>query len=169
MRLTRRFLALALLLITAAGLGAAYVMEYGFGLEPCELCLYQRYPYMAAVAVLAIGLFSGLLGPALAAAFLLYLADAGIALYHTGVEAGIFALPAGCAATGPAESLADLKAQLLATAPRCDRPAAIFLGLSIAGWNALFALGLAALALVSLWRPGERAGGTAARAPSART
>ncbi len=165
MALSRSFLALLLLLITAAGLGAAYVMEYGFGLEPCELCLYQRYPYMAAVAVLGLGLFSGLPGPALALALLLYLLDAGIALFHTGVEAGIFALPAGCAASGPAGSLAELKAQLLATAPRCDRPAAIFLGLSIAAWNALFALGLAALAAFALWRTAEEPAG----ASSART
>ena len=171
MRPTSRNLAFVLLLVTAAGLGAAYVMQYGFGLEPCELCLYQRYPYMAAVAVLAIGLALGRPRPALALALLLYLTDAGIALFHTGVEAGIFALPEGCAAAGgPAGDLAELKARLLATEPpRCDRPAAVFLGLSIAAWNALLALGLAALAGVALRFAADRDGGAAVRARSAGT
>ncbi len=171
MRPTRRALALVLLLVTAAGLGAAYVMQYGFGLEPCELCLYQRYPYMAAVAVLAVGLGTGRLQLALALALLLYLTDAGIALFHTGVEAGIFALPEGCAAAGgPAGDLAELKARLLAAEPpRCDRPAAVFLGLSIAAWNALLALGLAALAAFALWSGSDRGAEAAPRARSART
>ncbi len=164
MSLSQRSLALLLLLLTGAGLAGAYVMQYGFGLEPCQLCLYQRYPYMAAVLVLGIGLASGMLRAALAAALLLYLLDAGIALFHTGVEAGIFSLPEGCAAAGPAASLAELKAQLLATVPRCDRPAAIILGLSIAAWNAVFALALAVLAGFALWRGKGETGTAPARA-----
>ncbi len=164
MQLSQRSLALFLLLVTVAGLGGAYVMQYGFELEPCQLCLYQRYPYMAALPVLGIGLASGRLRAALVAALLLYLLDAGIALFHTGVEAGIFSLPEGCAASGPAGSLDELRAQLLATVPRCDRPAAIIFGLSIAAWNAVFALGLAALAGFALWRGKDETGAAAARA-----
>ncbi len=148
---SQRSVALLLLVLTAAGLAAAYVLQYGFGLEPCPLCLYQRYPYFAAIAVLVIGLVVARPAPALALALLLYALDAGIALYHTGVEAGLFSLPSSCGAEAAADSLDALRAQVLATPiPRCDQPAALFLGLSIAAWNALFALFLAALSLFGL-------------------
>ena len=36
-------------LVPAALLGGAYVAQYGFGLFPCEMCWWQRYPHFAAL------------------------------------------------------------------------------------------------------------------------
>lgn len=137
--------------LTAAGLAAAWAIE-AMGYAPCPLCLYQRYPYYLAVPVLAGGALAGLPAAGLALAAALYLIDAGIAAYHSGVELGVLALPEGCAAPGRAASLEELKAQVLGTVPRCDRPELFMLGLSLANWNTLFALTLAALALSGLRR-----------------
>jgi disulfide bond formation protein DsbB len=137
--------------VTAVGLAAAWTIE-AMGYEPCPLCLYQRYPYYLAIPVLAIAALAGRPRFGLAVAGALFLVDAGIAAYHSGVELGIFSLPEGCAAQGGAASLEELKAQVLGTVPRCDRPELFLLGLSLANWNTLLALALAALALAGLRR-----------------
>ena len=36
---------------SGALLGGAYYFQYGVGLSPCELCYWQRWPHMVAIAV----------------------------------------------------------------------------------------------------------------------
>jgi len=130
-------------------LGGALISQYGFNLHPCHLCILQRYPYAAILALAALG---WLLRPS-ASAFkivlivtaLLYVADSGIAAYHTGVEQGIIPGPESCTVQpGGGSSLDDIRAQILdAPLVACDVPAFLFLGLSMAAWNVLYALGCA--------------------------
>lgn len=146
--------ALPLLALAAAVVvGAALVSQHGFGLQPCVLCLYQRWPYYIIVplALIAWPLTAnrpGLRRGALVLIGLIFLAGAGVALFHVGVEARWWEGTAECGGNLPsADSLDALRAQLLATKPvRCDEPALVVLGLSMAGWNMLVGL---ALALVS--------------------
>ena len=139
--------------LTIAAIAAAWLIE-GLGYKPCPLCLYQRYPYYLAIAVLLLAAVFGRPRLGLALACALFLIDAGLALYHSGIELGMVALPASCTVISRAQSLAELRAQLLSAVPSCDQPALRILGLSLANWNALFALGLAVLAALGL--RGER-------------
>src|SRR5689334_10219015 len=82
-------IARAVVFVSISALAAAYIAQYGFGLKPCILCLYQRTPYAVAIAL---GLLA-LLIPRLAHALLIlaaltFLAGAGIAGFHAGVEYG---------------------------------------------------------------------------------
>ena len=139
------FLGLAVVAI----LGSAYISQYGFGLHPCHLCLLQRYPYMLAIALCAVGIWlnkNNKLTPLLLGVLALtFLVETGIASYHAGVEWGLVPGPAGCTIDmtkkpqTPAEVLAAIKGAPLVS---CSQPAFVFLGLSMAGWNALLALGL---------------------------
>ena len=151
---------LVVALASAVTLGAALISQYGFGLQPCVLCIWQRYPYGVAIALGALAFF--LAGNTTAAralialAGLVFLADAAIAAFHVGVEQKWWAGTAECGgnlATGL--SAEDLKAQLQA-APivRCDEVAWSLFGISMAGYNFLLALagGLAAL----VWAAGQR-------------
>jgi disulfide bond formation protein DsbB len=132
---------------SAALLAAALVSQYGFGLWPCPLCLWQRWPHGAAILIgLAALAVPGRLLPVLGA--LAALATAGIGLVHVGVEQGWWAGPAACLAglgiggLSP-EALIDPTIAVPA-APRCDEIAFRFAGLSMAGWNVLLSAGLAA-------------------------
>jgi disulfide bond formation protein DsbB len=155
------------LLLGAASLGAlgfAFLAQYGFGLEPCVLCLYQRWPFAAALvlAALALALIRGgrSPAPALALAGLALAGNAGLALYHVGVEQHWWQGTVACtaAATG-AMTLEAMKAAILA-APvvRCDEVAWRFLGLSMAGWNVPLSAGLGLFALAAAWATRGRAG-----------
>ena len=146
------------LLIAAvlAVLAAVWIFEW-LGYAPCELCLIQRRPYYVALPFLILAV------PAMAAAWpdcaargalaiagLCFAATALLGAYHAGVEWGWFAAPATCGAgiTGSAGDAGSLLADLAAsTPPKCDEAAGRFLGLSFAGWNVVFAVPLAWIAL----------------------
>lgn len=157
----------ALALIVGAGaatiLGALY-FEHGLGLRPCKLCLQQRWPYYVGLPVAALGLAAAALGArmtaraALAIVALLFLAGAGLGAYHSGVEWGLWAGPSDCGgAAAPMGGVGDLLRQLeTARVVSCTEAAWRFLGLSMAGWNALISLGLAGLAGAALAGAGRR-------------
>jgi disulfide bond formation protein DsbB len=151
------------LILTAAGgslllLLGAFAFQYLGGLAPCKMCLWQRWPHAAAVlagvlALLVPGRLLPLIGSAAAAT------TAGIGLYHTGVERGWWEGPTTCT-SGPIAGMSpeDLLNQILA-APlvRCDEVAWSMLGLSMASWNAVLSLGLAAIWLWAAATPARRA------------
>lgn len=124
---------------------AALALQYLGGLAPCPLCVWQRWPY---ALVIALGVVGWRWRPRamLGIAALTLLAGAGIGVYHVGIEQGWWALPAGCAAGQSAESVEDLRRLLAEAPPACDQVAFTFLGLSLAGWNVVAALALAAYA-----------------------
>lgn len=145
-----------LILLAAGGSLAMLLAAWGFqylgGLAPCAMCLWQRWPHAAAVAIGAAGMGTRAAIVPLAGA-LAALTTAAIGLYHTGVERSWWEGPTSCTSGSVAGlSPGELLDQILA-APlvRCDEVAWQLLGLSMASWNALVSLGLAALWLMA-WR-----------------
>lgn len=134
----------------------AWFFEYVLGYAPCPLCLQQRVPYYIAIP-LAVIIAAGALGrwphkllaAGLAAIALLMLYNAGLGIYHSGVEWKWWAGPQACAAgVGNLGSGGDLLERVQsARIVRCDEAAWRFLGLSLAGWNVLISLALAATAV----------------------
>ena len=47
------------LLASCAVLGAALASQYVGGLQPCELCLMQRWPWTAAIVISFVALWAG--------------------------------------------------------------------------------------------------------------
>lgn len=133
-------------------LGGALISQVGFGLKPCHLCLYQRIPYTILIAFLTPLLFYKNIPlirarVIMALVGIILLSGSAIAAYHTGVEYKWWQGPTDCAGGDTPDSMDDLRQQIMdAPAVRCDEPAFIFLGLSMAGWNALYSLGLSVLA-----------------------
>lgn len=146
---------LLLALASAVILLAALALQYLGGLAPCPLCIWQRWPY---VAVIAVGLLGWRWRPRamLGVATLVLLGGAGIAAYHVGVEQGWWALPAGCLAGSTAESVEELKRLLAEAPPACDQVGFTFLGLTLAGWNLVASLLLAAFTLAAALGCGRR-------------
>lgn len=114
---------------------SALVLQFVFGFEPCNLCLWERWPYLVAAAAALGALIVDTPRAALAAMAVILLAGTVLAAYHVGVEQGVFALPEGCASQGQAQSIDELRQMLANAPPRCDQVSAQFLGLSLAAWN----------------------------------
>ena len=114
------------LILAVAVAGTALLSQYWGGLRPCELCLYERWPYYAAIALTLLAVIAGrscFSRAALLLTALIFVASAALAFYHVGVEQHWFAGPSAC--TGDVfkggGSIEDLRKRLLATPPvRCD-------------------------------------------------
>jgi disulfide bond formation protein DsbB len=142
------------LLVPATALAVAFGSQYLGGLVPCEMCWWQRYAHMAALALALIALVAG--GRPLVWLAALAIAVSGaIGFYHAGVELHYFKGLTQCTSTVSAGTAEDfLKAILAAPMVRCDEIQWSFLGISMAGWNAILSLGSALLILwLSLRRP----------------
>jgi disulfide bond formation protein DsbB len=147
--------ALAVALVAAATILGAWLFEYGLGLAPCPLCLQQRIPYYIAIPlalVLAVaaqrGAPRGLVMGGLGVIALAMLINAGLGVYHAGIEWKWWAGPQDC--SGPLAPLGSrsLLDQLQSiNIVRCDEAPWRFLGLSLAGYNVAISGLLAAAAL----------------------
>lgn len=136
------------LLLPAGLLGGALFSQYVGGLYPCEMCYWQRWPHAAAI-LLALGAFltpNRARLPVLLAALAIAISGA-IGVFHAGVELGWWEGITHCTATG-ATSLQDI---LNVPLVRCDQVQWSFLGISMAGWNAMVSL-TGAAAIVALAR-----------------
>lgn len=159
---TDRSLALArriALLAPIALLAGAYVAQFGFGLPPCEMCWWQRYPHFAAVALGVVAFVvprPAMVRPLVMMAALLILASGLIGGFHAGVEYRWWDGPTACATpiTGGGDVLdAIMNAPLV----RCDVAPFTLFGISLAGYNFLLSVS-AAILIMMLARRGRKGG-----------
>lgn len=137
-------------------LASAFTFQ-AFGFEPCQLCLWQRWPFAIVIALALVSVAlrrTRLLLVALLSVMAVVMAfNSGLAFYHTGVEQHWWSNAFDCGAGSiTADSVEALRAQLMATdfVP-CDKiPWQIF-GLSIAGMNVFYSAGMALFAAFGAW------------------
>jgi disulfide bond formation protein DsbB len=137
------------LLVPSALILAVYIAQYGFGLAPCDMCWWQRYPHFAAIglAIAAYVTRGTRLGGALVVLAALAIGVSGaIGAFHAGVEYGWWQGPTACSST----SLGSDPLASIMNAPliRCDTPAWTLFGVSLAGFNFLISVASSVLILV---------------------
>jgi disulfide bond formation protein DsbB len=133
-------------LVPAALLAGAYVSQYGFGLPPCEMCWWQRYPHFAAIGI---GGLAFVMQPArvwVALAGLAIITSGLIGGFHAGVEYGWWEGITGCSTLPSGTDVMNVSAAPLI---RCDVAPWTLLGISLAGFNFLISC-TAGAAIVAL-------------------
>jgi disulfide bond formation protein DsbB len=145
------------LLLPAALIGGA-LLSQAFGLIPCEMCMWQRWPHYAAIAVAAL---SFVVRPrvvqllfVLFAAVLIAVSGA-IGVFHAGVEYHWWQGITACTAhSTPGDPMAMLNEALKRPLIRCDVPQWTLFGISLAGFNAILSLlGAATIFALAARRP----------------
>lgn len=154
MQRTGRVPAFVLALISAVTLATVYASQFIGGLVPCELCLYQRWPWWAALLLCILAmptLLSTRVRAALVAlAGLSVLAGAGVAVFHVGVEQHWWPGLASCSAAGQTPASFEQMQQMLSQpTASCDEPAWTMFGISMAGYNAIGSLVVGVWAIVT--------------------
>ncbi len=145
----------------AAALASAYAFEHLGGLRPCELCIYQRWPWWVALAsgltALLLRARPAVAGAVVALASLSILVGAGLAGFHVGVEQhwweGLISCGAG---DSTAMTVEALRRQIeTASVVRCDESTWSIFGVSMAGYNFIISSLLGAGSLYVFWRSRE--------------
>jgi disulfide bond formation protein DsbB len=151
--------ALVIFVVSLATLLGAWFFQFVVKLPPCPLCLEQRIPYYIAIPlslVIAIAALwrapRSVVAAGFAVLFVAMLVSAALGAYHAGVEWRFWPGPADC--SGPVTDF-TAKGPLLdqlqsIRVVRCDEAAGRFLGVSLAGYNVLVSLALAAVAALGL-------------------
>jgi disulfide bond formation protein DsbB len=153
--------ALAIAAIAALTLAGAWFFQLVLDIRPCPLCLEQRYAYYLAVPLGALVAWAAaqhapraVTVAGLAILALAALANAYLGGYHAGVEWGFWQGPTECSGPvvdlGRAGSLFDNLDKVKVI--RCDEVQWRFLGVSLAGYNVLISLLMAALAIWGIAR-----------------
>ena len=139
------------LIVPAALMGGALISQYVFGLYPCQMCWWQRYPHIAAIvlAVLALtmkGKGAGDLAVTLAA---IAVGISGlIGGFHAGVEYGWWEGVTACSTVAGGGN--PLDAIMNAPVVRCDVAPWSMFGISLAGFNFLISVAGAILVFALL-------------------
>jgi disulfide bond formation protein DsbB len=143
--------------VSLAALLGALVFQYVWAYPPCEICHWQRWPHIASAvlglgggAMLALDVFPARAARTFAWLTIVALALAGaLGVYHSGIEYGWWEGPAACTGPGFVPGSAGFEPFHFV---RCDQPAWTFLGISLAGYNAILSFVFAAVCLGLLRR-----------------
>jgi len=149
--------ALLVLAVAAATIAGAWFFQLVLDIQPCPMCLEQRYAYYTIIplsALVVLGAAKGaprqLLIAGLVVIALIAAANCIFGVYHSGVEWKLWQGPTDC--TGPVVNFGkagSLLEQLdKVKVIRCDEVQFRFLGISLAGYNALIS---ALMALIAVW------------------
>lgn len=136
------------LIVPAALLGGALISQYGFGLYPCEMCWWQRYPHIVALVLAGLAFVAPPVRLLTGVAALAIAVSGAIGLYHAGVEWHWWEGLTACSSTAtPSDD--PLASIMNAPLVRCDVAQWRLFGISLAGFNFVFS-GLAAGAIAWL-------------------
>lgn len=140
----------------AAAIAGAWGSQLFGGLVPCELCLEQRMSYYWGLPILALILIFWNRLPltvwylAMAVVALIFVWGTYMGGYHAGVEWGFWPGPTACTGTGDGISFGDLSNIDAAKVIPCDAVQFRFLGISLAGYNALVSIAIVVLLVFSM-------------------
>ncbi|HLH97590.1 MAG TPA: disulfide bond formation protein B [Xanthobacteraceae bacterium] len=151
--------AAAVAALGAATILGAWFFQYGLGYQPCPMCLQERFPYYFAIPLAVLVVLGEQVGASRKVLLLALLAiaagmlwNAGFATYHAGVEWKLWEGPRDCTGNFAGLGAGGLLKQLQSIhVPRCDEAAWTFLGISLAGYDALISLMLAVIAGAGFW------------------
>ena len=137
-----------ILIILSLSLISAFIIEHILNHKPCNLCLYQRIPYIISIFfILLIFIFKKNNNIFLFLLFVTFLISSILAFYHFGIEQGFFNESALCKNTKVSDSLnkEEILKQLKEINVSCkDVPFKVF-GLSLATINTFFSIVLSVI------------------------
>jgi disulfide bond formation protein DsbB len=133
-------------------LAGAFYFQFGMGLYPCEMCVWQRWPHIIALYLGCIALLMATRHHGLARGFavlggLAIIASGAIGFFHAGVEYKWWEGITACAVTATTEITLD--SIMDAPMVSCNTAPWSLLGISIAGYNGIIST-LSGLTVIGL-------------------
>tara|TARA_B100000073_G_C23345910_1_gene416812 strand:+ start:13 stop:501 length:489 start_codon:yes stop_codon:yes gene_type:complete len=123
-------------------LGTAFVIEYGFKVASCKLCVYQRIPYVLTILTGLVLYFLDKTRLYLVLTVLFQIIGLGVAIFHSLIERNLIQYEMACTSvSNDFDNIEELRL-FLEDAPiiKCNEINFSFLGLSLANMNILVSL-----------------------------
>ena len=141
-------------LISFSLLASAISLEFFYGLEPCELCIWQRWPHVIIITIVILGLSVLDKNWTLLLISISATVTGAVGFYHTGIEQGWWPGPLGCSNQfGSETDISNLTTLLLETpVVKCDEIVWSLFNISMAGWNSLVSFFIAIFSFFSWFR-----------------
>ena len=140
---TNNIFLFSILFIISSSLVAVFIIEYGLGYEPCNLCIYERIPYILSVfLILELIFLKKNEKITLLLISLIFAISAILAFYHFGIEQGLFTESFVCKSENFSQTLSNLitKSSLFFSLLIFDKKALIILSKSFLIWFELILL-----------------------------
>ena len=116
-----------------------FILQYGFAMSPCKLCLWQRVPYYIIIILSCFYLFRNR-DIIFFLILLSFFINSLLALYHSLIEYQIIENIFSCSSVIQADNIASLKELLVdKISTPCDKVQFKFM-LSLSGWNFVFSI-----------------------------
>ena len=147
---TNNILLIFLLFVISVSLIAAFIIQYKLGHEPCQLCIYQRIPYIVSIFfIIELIFFKRNEKTTLLLLSLIFTISGILAFYHFGIEQGFFKESLVCQNQDITESLTkeQLLEELKNTNVSCKEVNFRIFGFSLATINTIFSLILSVIFL----------------------
>ena len=137
-----------ILFILMSALTAAFIIEYALNHKPCNLCLYERVPYIISIfLILEILFIKKHVKTTLLLLTIIFALSASLAFYHFGIEQGFFSESFVCESKNISEIMTkdDLLQQLKRNPISCKDVNFQIMGLSLASINTIFSFSLSVI------------------------
>ena len=160
MSLTKnKFMVKCVLLFSVIALTSAYFVQYILDHQPCNLCLFERIPYLFAVILISLTLilnkYEKIISIILALVFIL---GSIISFYHIGIEQEFFNESFVCELSRSKStniSASELLKELEKKTVSCKDVTFTFLGVSLATFNAILSLALSTIMIKNIIKHGK--------------
>ena len=139
-----------ILLCSIVAIITAYIIQYVFDHQPCNLCLIERIPYIFSIIIVSICLFSNKFEKiTLIILSLIFFAATLLSFYHFGIEQGFIKESLVCNLNTPSDELTkeDLLNQLKKMPVSCKDVTFKIFGLSLATFNIFISLILSTITM----------------------
>ena len=130
-------------LISIIALASAFFIEYILGYQPCNLCIFERIPYLLALIIIVLNYkFINLEKYFILSLILIFLAATILSLYHLGIEQGFIKESLVCDLKNGSNLLSkeDILKQLEEKNVSCKDVTFKILGLSLTSYNIIISL-----------------------------
>jgi disulfide bond formation protein DsbB len=137
-----------ILVFSILSLSIAYFIQYVLGHKPCNLCIIERIPYIAAIILISLVFILNRYQKIISSLILIFfIFGAVVSFYHFGIEQGFFSESLICELTNnnplnKEELLNQLKKVEIVS---CKDVTFRFLGLSLATINTIISLALSGI------------------------
>ena len=158
MILNNKLLLNGILAFSILSLSIAYFIQYVLGHKPCNLCIIERIPYIAAIILISLIFILNRYQKIISSLILIFfIFGAVVSFYHFGIEQGFFSESLVCdlgnsRPLNKEELLNQLKKTEIVS---CKDVTFRFLGLSLATINTIISLFLSAIMLIVIKNYGQ--------------